>query len=241
MQQAPRPACRRAPPAAGLGGASIFALPGPLVHWELSGILQGSGEAGPTGTGWGPLAATFAAVFAAELPDKTSWVAIGLAAGRPGRQRAVWAGAVAAFGLQTALALAAGRLLTALPAGLPGLAAGLVFLLFGLHFLRPGQEDRPAPRPGPAALQAFLLVGLAEFGDLTQALTVAAVVRYPHAAWAVGLGAWAGLAAAAAVSVWGGGALARRLPEGLFHRLAAVVFLAAGTWLLGRWVRDRLW
>lgn len=60
---------------------------------------------------WATFATAFAAVFVAELGDKTQLAALGLSAsGRP--PLAVLAGSVVALSLASALAVGAGRLLT---------------------------------------------------------------------------------------------------------------------------------
>ncbi len=58
---------------------------------------------------WKVFAATFAAVFCAELADKTQMVGIGMAA-KTGKPISVWAGSVAAYVIVTVISVFLGSL-----------------------------------------------------------------------------------------------------------------------------------
>jgi len=80
---------------------------------------------------WKILMTTFAAIFVAELADKTQLVGIGMAA-RSGKPVSVWVGSVAAYIVVTALSVALGALLSQYlkPATLR-YAGGVLFMIIG--------------------------------------------------------------------------------------------------------------
>jgi Ca2+/H+ antiporter, TMEM165/GDT1 family len=82
-----------------------------------------------------------------------------------------------------------------------------------------------APEDGPRRLflTAFVVVFLAEWGDLTQILTASLAARF-HAPLSVGLGAGLALWSVAALAVIAGRPL-RRLPAALVGRLTGIVLL----------------
>jgi Ca2+/H+ antiporter, TMEM165/GDT1 family len=81
----------------------------------------------------------------------------------------------------------------------------------------------PEDRPRRLFLTAFVVVFLAEWGDLTQILTASLAARF-HAPVAVGLGAGLALWSVAALAVIAGRPL-RRLPAALVGRLTGIVLL----------------
>jgi putative Ca2+/H+ antiporter (TMEM165/GDT1 family) len=79
----------------------------------------------------------------------------------------------------------------------------------------------------PAIISSFVL---AELGDKTMLATVAlASDRNP---WGVWIGATIGMVLADGVAVLVGAMLHKKLPEGLLHGLASVLFLLVGLWML---------
>jgi Ca2+/H+ antiporter, TMEM165/GDT1 family len=81
----------------------------------------------------------------------------------------------------------------------------------------------PEDRPRRLFLTAFVVVFLAEWGDLTQILTASLAARF-HAPLSVGLGAGLALWSVAALAVIAGRPL-RRLPAALVGRLTGIVLL----------------
>jgi putative Ca2+/H+ antiporter (TMEM165/GDT1 family) len=175
---------------------------------------------------WGLWALCFGSIFIAELPDKTSVVVMTLA--QRGALR-VWLGAVIALGLQAALAVAVGAVLAGLVGPWLHWGEAAVFLVFGVMMLKNAarQEDVDvvAGRGWSLALTAFVLVFVAEFGDLTQMAVVAWSARLgpPVAVWAVSAMA---LAVAAAASAVGGTVVARAVGARRLHQASGVLFLA---------------
>jgi Ca2+/H+ antiporter, TMEM165/GDT1 family len=170
---------------------------------------------------------TFAIIFPAELPDKTAIAALILGS----RYRPQWAfaGMAAAFTLHVLLAVTAGSLLQLLPRRpLEGIvaalfAAGAIVLLRGRHE-DPVQAPEHEPTFWRTAFTSFTVIGIAEFGDITQILTAnfAAHYRQPLS---VGIGSLAALLAVACLSMIGGRALLRVLPVTWITRAAAVAML----------------
>ncbi len=174
----------------------------------------------------------FGTVFLAELPDKTMVASLVLTT-RYRRPLAVWTGVSIAFVLHVVLAVSIGSLLRQLPERPVQLVVAVLFLVGGVLLLRADDEDDEVAGGVPAAsfravaTTAASVVGLAEFGDLTQLATAGIATRY-HAAVAVALGAWCALASVAALAVTAGSWIVRRVPLHLVRRVAGIVFLTFG-------------
>lgn len=174
-------------------------------------------------------AIAFGVIFVAELPDKTALA--GLVLGTRYRAGYVFTGIAAAFALHVGLALAAGSLLALLPQRWVQGVAGVLFLAGAVALLRHHAEDgAEAVRP-PAgqsfwkvAGSGFMVILVAEFGDLTQIMTANLAARYGDPL-SVGLGALLALWSVAAVGIAGGRALLRWVPLALVARVAAAVML----------------
>lgn len=181
-------------------------------------------------------AATFLAVLPAELPDKTILACLILSSRyRPG---VVFSGAAAAFLAQVVLGVAAGGALSLLPHHVVEACAAAAFLVGAVLLWRQkGEEaeqedlDRDGLRHGfwPVFSTAFAVVFLAEFGDLTQFMTVSLAARF-HDPVSVGIGATLALWVAAGVAVTLGWRVLKLVPMVWLTRGAAVVMLVlAGT------------
>ncbi|NUK04498.1 TMEM165/GDT1 family protein [Streptomyces lunaelactis] len=175
------------------------------------------------------MAITFGVVFLAELPDKTALA--GLMLGTRYRASYVFAGVAAAFAVHVALAIAAGSVLTLLPHRLVQAVVGLLFLAGALMLLLK-RDDGDADSVKPPADQSFwkvsgagfMLILVAEFGDLTQIMTANLAARYDNPV-SVGVGAVLALWAVAAIGILGGRALMRYVPLRLITRVAAGLML----------------
>lgn len=176
------------------------------------------------------VATVFAIIFPAELPDKTALASLVL--GSRYRPLYVFAGVALAFAVHAALAVAAGSVLTLLPHRiLEGVVAalfllGAVLLLRGRH---EGEEDHGLPDGRRAtfprvASMSFMVILVAEFGDLTQIVTANLAAKY-HQPLAVGIGSVLGLWAVAALAIAGGRNLLRFIPITWITRIAAVVMV----------------
>jgi putative Ca2+/H+ antiporter (TMEM165/GDT1 family) len=173
---------------------------------------------------------SFLIVLPAELPDKT--VLACLVMGSRYRPAFVFAGAAAAFAAHVALAVTAGGLLGLLPHRPVQAVAGVLFLFGAVLLWRQHHQatrDYDAERGRPSRLltvatMAFAVVFAAEFGDLTQMLTVGLAVRYGDPL-AVGIGSVLALWVAAGGAIIGGRSLLKVIPMTWLTRGAALVML----------------
>lgn len=181
------------------------------------------------------LGTTFALIFLVELPDKTFIAALVLSTRY--RPLAVWLGVGLAFGVQTLVAVTAGTLATLLPDTVVKGVAIAIFLLGAVVLVRtaPGAdaaekkaEDEYAGRAQEpktflkAAVASFLVLFAAEWGDLSQLLTISFVARY-HDHVNVFIGAWLALLTVSGLAVIAGRVLLRYLRLSLLHYLGATV------------------
>jgi Ca2+/H+ antiporter, TMEM165/GDT1 family len=175
----------------------------------------------------GVVLATFAVVFPAELPDKTTLASLVLAARyRPGP---VWAGAAAAFLVQCALAVAFGGLLSLLPDRVVSGVAAVLFATGAVLAFRGAGDDEEVGETAVAtsarriAAIAFGALFLAEFGDFTQLATASLAGRY-DAPLEVFLGAWVALVCVSGLAAFTGLGLLRVVPLRAVRLVAAAVF-----------------
>ncbi|MEV6482625.1 TMEM165/GDT1 family protein [Streptomyces sp. NPDC051576] len=180
-------------------------------------------------------ALVFGVVFLAELPDKTALA--GLVLGTRYRASYVFAGVAAAFLLHVVLAVAAGSVLTLLPQQLVAAVTGVLFLGGAAVLLfRKGDDEEEVRKPKDQSFwkvsgAGFMLILIAEFGDLTQIMTANLAARYDDPL-SVGLGAVLALWAVAGLGIVGGKALMKRVPLKLITQVAAVLMLVLGGWSL---------
>ena len=187
------------------------------------------------------IAVAFGAIFLVELPDKTFIAALVLSTRY--RPLAVWIGVGLAFLVQTVVAVTAGALATLLPDVLIKSVALLIFLAGAVVLFRtaPGadaeekeQEEEYAARAAEpktflkATVASFLVLFAAEWGDLSQLLTISLVAKY-HDHVSVFLGAWAALLTVSGLAVLMGRVLLRYMRLSVLHYVgAAVCLLLAG-------------
>ena len=178
----------------------------------------------------------YGVVFIAELPDKTALAALVLASRNA--PLPVFLGTAAALTVQSVVAVAAGQLVSLLPARTVHLAAGAAFLVSAVVMWLRKQADEPAdekaPRPGfwRATWLVFVVVFIAEWGDLTQVATAALAARYA-APVAVFVGATAALWSVSAIAVFVGNRAGKLLSPRTTQKVAAVIFALVGAALLG--------
>jgi len=172
---------------------------------------------------------TFGVIFVAELPDKTMIATIVLSSRY--RPLPVWIGAALAMVVNSAVAVLAGRLLELLPHRWVEAVVAALFAGGSLYLLlvkeevetRVGEKEAEKARAGHrVALGAFVVIVLAELGDLTQILTANLVARY-HSPLSVFVGSAAALVTVMGVGVIGGRALLRVLPLATIRRVAGVI------------------
>ena len=187
------------------------------------------------------VALVFATIFVVELPDKTFIAALVLSTRY--RPIAVWVGVGLAFFVQTLIAVLAGHLATYLPEVLVRSVALVIFLVGSVVLFRsaPGADEGEKQteeeyagkatdaRTGLKAVGAsFLVLFAAEWGDLSQLLTMSMIARYGHPV-SVFIGAWAALLTVSGLAVLAGRVLLRYIKLSTVHYAgAAVCLLLAG-------------
>jgi putative Ca2+/H+ antiporter (TMEM165/GDT1 family) len=181
-------------------------------------------------------ATVLALIVPAELPDKTFVATLVLAT----RFRAipVMVGAAAGFAVQAGIAVVAGSAVSLLPATPVHAVTAAIFALGAVLMLRSNNDTTSeetqeveaeiaeipaAPSTRRIILTSFIVLFVAEWGDLTQLLTASLSAKY-HQPISVFLGSWIGLVAVAGLAVTGGKALLRIIPLQWVRRIAALAF-----------------
>ena len=174
----------------------------------------------------------FVLVLPVELPDKTLFASLVLATRFP--PLPVFIGVGAAFGLQVAIAVTAGSLLSLLPDALVSGVVAVLFLVGAVLLWRSADEgpedaeDAGEGKEGRSFLRvaaiSFGVLFAAEWGDLSQLATAGLAARYGDPI-SVFVGSWAALLVVSGLAVFLGKKLAERLPIPLIRRVAAGLFL----------------
>jgi putative Ca2+/H+ antiporter (TMEM165/GDT1 family) len=188
---------------------------------------------------------TFSLIFLSELPDKTALATVILST--RGNGLAVFIGAAAAFLVQSLVAVTFGNFMSALPQRWVHLAAGLLFLTFAAMAWRGRKRDddggsnigghESAATFWRTARTAFVVIFIAEWGDLTQLATASLTARYRHPLTiftASVLALWS----ATALAIFVGNRLKDVIQPRLLERAAAVAFAAIGGYMVFSWANS---
>jgi len=187
----------------------------------------------------------FLLIFPVELPDKTFVATLVLATRY--KPLPVWLGVIAAFAVQTVVAVTLGGLIGRLPRTPVEIFAGLMFLTGGVILIRGAgkadaeeaeteEEFEAKTKPGIHGWRvvgaSFLVLFVAEWGDLSQLLTAGLVVKYGDPV-SVGVGAFLALATVSALGALLGRALLKRIRLATIRRVggALCLLLAAASLL----------
>ncbi|MEV4535425.1 TMEM165/GDT1 family protein [Asanoa sp. NPDC049518] len=181
----------------------------------------------------------FALILPVELPDKTFVATLVLSTRYP--PLPVWLGVIVAFGVQCAVAVAVGGLISRLPERPVALVAAALFLAGAIVLFRGARkagrqtpEDEQADyaeavkvqRTGlRAAAASFVVLFTAEWGDLSQLLT-AGLVASGRNPIAVFVGSWLALIVVSGAAVLLGRWLQKRV------KLSVIRYVAAGICLV---------
>jgi putative Ca2+/H+ antiporter (TMEM165/GDT1 family) len=183
------------------------------------------------------VALAFGSIFVVELPDKTFIATLVMSTKM--RPLFVWLGVALAFLVQTGVAVGVGTVASFLPEQLVRTAAALMFVIGAAILYRAArtadadeaeQEEEYAARADSAAhgfkvvATSFLVLFAAEWGDLSQLLTISLVAKYDDPA-SVFLGAWGALLAVSGLAVIVGRLLLQRIRLAVLHYLGATVCL----------------
>jgi putative Ca2+/H+ antiporter (TMEM165/GDT1 family) len=176
-------------------------------------------------------AAVFPIIFIGELPDKTMFASLVMST--RGRPAAVWVGTAAAFAVHVVIATTIGvAIFHLLPHRVVlGVVAGMFLVGAGLALSELRQKkdeeivEKEAQSKRRVVTTAFVVIFLAEWGDLTQILTANLAARY-HSPVSVGVGALAALWAVSGLAVVGGQSLLRFINIKTLRIVTAVALVA---------------
>jgi putative Ca2+/H+ antiporter (TMEM165/GDT1 family) len=182
-------------------------------------------------------ATAFLLIFPVELPDKTFIATLVLATRY--KPLPVWVGVSAAFLVQTLVAVTLGGLIGRLPRTPVEIFAGLMFLVGGLILIRgaakadaeEAETEHEFEAKAKSGIHGWRVVGtsfvvlfVAEWGDLSQLLTAGLVVKYEDPV-SVGVGAFLALAAVSALGAALGRTLLRWMKLATIRRIGGSVCL----------------
>jgi len=181
----------------------------------------------------GVIALTFGAIFLVELPDKTFLATLVLATKY--RPILVWIGVGLAFTVQTTVAVVLGHAASLLPSGVVQSASVVMFLAGAAILIREGRSHQvdnseeyagyARPVHGLRAVGAsFLVLFAAEWGDLSQLLTISMIAKYGNPL-SVFIGAWAALLTVSGLAVLVGRVLLRYVKLSVIHYIGGGVCL----------------
>ena len=135
---------------------------------------------------WNLFASTFGLIFLAELPDKTAFATLMLAG--EGRLPALFFGAATAFLIHVLAAVWIGEMFGQLPVTWIRIGTAILFLAFAAMTLRrarspDSKESDSMEKPktfsfAAAFAKTFLVIFIAEAGDLTQLATASLTAKY---------------------------------------------------------------
>ena len=182
--------------------------------------------------------AVFPIVFLGELPDKTMFASLVLST--RGRPFLVWLGAAAAFTVHVVIAVTIGvALFHLLPHRALEATVAAIFFAGGVLALREARKardeeelvEREVESHRRVVLTAFLVIFIAEWGDLTQILTANLAAHY-HDPLSVGVGALLALWAVAGLAVVAGQSVLRFVNVATVRIVTAVVLFALTGWAI---------
>ncbi len=186
---------------------------------------------------WHLVLVSFGLIFPVELPDKTFVATLVLSTRY--RPIAVWIGVGLAFGVQCLVAVTAGHAVSFLPEWVIHVVSTVMFLLGAIILFRAApkadaaekeQEEEFAKKASMdrsgwhAVVTSFLVLFAAEWGDLSQILTLNLVAKYGSPV-AIFIGSWAALLTVSGLAIIGGRVLLRYMKLSVLHYIAGSVCL----------------
>jgi Ca2+/H+ antiporter, TMEM165/GDT1 family len=205
---------------------------------DMAGTEDGLRPGGEQAMSLTVLFGVFPVIFLGELPDKTMFASLVLST--KSRPLPVWLGAAGAFAVHVAIAVSVGVALFAiLPHRLVDPVVAIMFLVGAGLAIREVRNERKhearerqlaesgAGHHRQAALTAFVVIFLAEWGDLTQVLTANLAARL-HSPLSVAIGSVLALWAVAALAVVGGRGLLRWVNVATIRVVTAVILTGLG-------------
>ena len=190
---------------------------------------------------WQLFLSVYILIVLAELPDKTAFATLMLAA--KGRAASVFTGVAAAFLVQTVVAVVFGSAIALFPEKWVHLGAGILFILFAVHTWRDRNEKEEGLTPENKTVssnsfwsstwKAFLVIFIAEWGDLTQIATASLIAKYSDFKLTIFLASLLALWSVTAVAVVIGQKAKNYINPALLKRVCAILFLCIGIYFVG--------
>ena len=187
---------------------------------------------------WDLFFSIYVLIFLAELPDKTAFATLLMAT----RSRAlpVFIGVAAAFFIQTVVATLFGHVIAFLPARWVHFAAGILFLIFAVQMWRTRNElevntDQNASCDisfWQATWKSFLVIFIAEWGDITQIATASLIAKYNNDKLTVFTASLLALWSVTAVAVVLGHKTKKYINPTVLKKICCFLFLAVGIYFL---------
>lgn len=191
---------------------------------------------------WSLFLSIFSLIFVAELPGKTALATLMMST--RGRPVAIFSGVALAFVVQSLIGVFFGTLFAFLPHTWVHLGAGLLFLGFALHtwFARESveeQSENPADEDKSGFFRslwkAFLIIFIAEWGDLTQIATASFAAHYPAEKFTVFCAATLALWAVAGIVILIGQRVKSLIKGDLLRKIGTTLFAAIGIYFIYSW------
>lgn len=173
---------------------------------------------------------SFLLILLAEMGDKTQLALFSLSAKYRSRLP-VLVGACAGFAVVDGLAIIFGAAIASLvPQQYITYAAGALFLVFGIMFLRSqddGEEESLQQQRSSIVIGSFLLITLMEFGDKTQVIALTLAARFDSLVM-VFVGVMGALTVLSIAAVLAGAKIADYVPERTMKRISGCLFILLG-------------
>jgi putative Ca2+/H+ antiporter (TMEM165/GDT1 family) len=193
---------------------------------------------------WPLFFSTFSLIFIAELPDKTAFATLLMAT--RGKPLAIFLGVAGAFVIQSIIAVGFGSLIGTLPERWVHLGAGIMFIGFAVHtWFHHEEEEADTEIETPtisgrtkflkAAWKAFVVIFIAEWGDLTQLATASVAAHYHESLLTVFLAATLALWSVTALAVFVGHRVKHAIHPAILKKIGTLVFTLVGVYFIWTW------
>lgn len=163
----------------------------------------------------------------AELGDKTQLSVI-LLSSKTKKHLELLIGVMLAFLIVDGIAILAGEwITTVVPEEIVKLAAGIIFIIFGILILMNSKDGAETKFYSKSPLvMGFTLIFLTEWGDKTQIASALLATQYD--AWMVLAGVMAALTAISAMAIWLGKFVSEKIHPKLITKIAGILFILLG-------------
>ena len=188
---------------------------------------------------WHLFLSTYVLIFVAELPDKTAFATLLMAA--RGRPWPIFLGVALAFVIQSIVAVSFGGLIGQLPERWVHWGAACIFFIFAALEWKKSNAPEESVEAGvgnensqtfwTSALRSFMVIFVAEWGDLTQ-LATATLAAKTKDLWTIFFSATLALWSVTVVAIFVGRYAQKFMQPKLLQRIAAVAFASVGLYFI---------